>query len=210
MIEYTIPQNLVERAYYADWHKYGRGDMYSRTDRDKPVKTDRKVLMGNIGEVAAYGAYCGVYGVPCFFPNFKKVDKPGKHIWPDDLILMDTWKYGRRKLLINQAVKGQFYTEAKKYKPSWVFQLNSRGRKGDPLLEDPNMPCLFIGVFIDDADFNIFPNCSIKCKIYSFFWPQISKFISEPSVTSNKGYKKAIYLRDIKHLEINHDTLQRQ
>lgn len=215
MIDYIIPQRLVERAYYADWHKKsGRGAMYTRTDLDKAHRTDRKVLAGNIAEAAAYGAYCGKYGIPCDFPNFGETDRPGKSIWPDDLVFQDKWKLGRYNLLQSHSVKGQFYTEAKKWHPSWIFQLDnktqSRFRHGDPMLKDPSMPCLFMGVLIDDKLFDAFPNVPVSCKIYTFFWPRISEHIAEPAVDHHKGSKKAMYLRDINLLEIDHAALQRQ
>lgn len=210
MIDYTIPQPLVERAFLSRWHDGGRGAMYTRTDRDRPEKTDRKVLVGNLAEVAAYGAFCGKLGVPCLFPNLKKIKNPGSEVWPDDLIFMDEWKLGRRNLGKNHTVKGQFYGEAKEYSPSWLFQLSARGRKQDPILENSELSCLFVGVLIDDSSYSSIPNVSIACKIYTFYWPKVSQFMQEPAVAHNKGYKKALYLRDIDLHEIHYDKLQLQ
>lgn len=214
MIEYTIPKELVSRAFYSKWHEGNRRSMYSRTDGDNVSSTDRKVLIGNLGEVAAYGAYCGILGIPCQFPNLLKKNNPGVEIWPDDLIFMDKWKIGRRNLTQNHSVKGQFFSDSQKYTPSWVFQISGNGyngerRRGDPLATDPNLACLFIGVIVDDSKFNQIPNIDLQCKIYTFFWPQISSFLASPKLSKFAGHKKALYLNDIKNLEIDPFAMKR-
>lgn len=201
MIDYTIPQPLVERAYNAQWHKNtGRGKMYERTDLDRPGRSDRKVLVGNLAEVAAWGAFCGVKGVPCEFPNLLERES-SENLWPDDLIFSEEHKFGKRKINKTHSVKGQFFTEAKEYHPSWVFQLPSkepgRVRHGDPMLNDLNMPSLFIGVLVDDQNFEFLPEHSVRCFIYTFFWPNVSKYLADPVLEKHRGFKKVLYLRDI-------------
>lgn len=207
MIDYTIPQPLVERAYYAQWHrKTGRGKMYERTDFDTPGRADRKVLVGNLAEVAAWGAFCGIKGVPCEFPNLEEREGSDR-LWPDDLVFIDNRKFGRRNINKFHSVKGQFFTEAKKYHPSWVFQLDieekGRFRYGDPMVKDPNMPSFFIGVLVDDQNYEFLPERTVRCLIYTFFWPNVSKFLTDPVVAKHRGSKKVLYLKDIAMHEVD-------
>lgn len=208
MISYTIPGTLVSMAREAKWAEGGKSAWFASKDFDSADRSNQKVAVGNIGEAAAYGAFCGPLGIPCEFPNWKKKEKSarGELLWPDDLVFSFPTKLGRKTLLPNQSVKAQNYTVASDYGASWLWQLEDRGRRADPMTSDMDYNCLFIGVLVND----VVPNGdgSVQSDIFVFHWPKISAYLTEPKLDKNKGYKKAIYLEDVKHLEIDYKLLQ--
>lgn len=207
MIDYIIPQAHVEEAFKKEWGGTKKMSFYARSDGTSVTKATKTRLVGNLGEWAAYGAFTKA-GIVCQIPHLDTVNSPDKKIWPDDLIFYREYTYKDKPILNHHSVKGQTYSIGKEFGISWLWQLKTYDRHEDPMVADPNFNCMFVSVQIDDSHFE--PDRDMQCKVSAFYWPDIHKYLNQPKLPHLISKKKAIYLKDIEHLEIDYDLLQEQ
>ncbi len=213
MIDYTVSREDVNLAYEAEWGKDWKMGYYADTDGIPVEKAEKDAFLGNLGEIISYNFYTNELGLDCKFPDFSI--KKGAKLWPDDLVFNEApiikLDGDDVQLIDNQSVKAQLYSVGKRWGESWIWQIKrSRGGHPDPMTTRSDVKSLFIGVQIDDVVWDKASKEDVPCKIGSFYWPTIFQFLADPRVQRYVGWKKAIYLKDIKNFEIDVDTLKGQ
>lgn len=217
MFEYTLSSSDMNEIYNGWISDADKVQRLADSDRSKPEKVIKDIIVGMIGECGSYHWVSRFYR--CELPKFGVLQR-NAGIWEKDLIPLEDVRIqtalGKNQTVLRSiSCKSQFRSLTRgigDVKPSWLFQLKTKGRYADPMLSDPHCNKLLIVNWVDDRwkDGWVLqrnPRMAYKegfrwkPQMVCFWWPDVFPYLADPRKEHLLGKKKALYYADIKHLK---------